>query len=320
MVYRSAQRCLALGYFVAAIASIGARAQVAQVSLFYSLYYNQSGSEPDATPSGFFTTPLFAVTDEADLDAVRLTIPGSEGDIDLTKQSTSFYLTDSASSEEQMLASFPAGEYTFRGQGGILGSVVYTLIRPESALWPYEIPSFSPATYHAAQQIDPNSEFVFEFNAWDSDPLANYRYGALYIYDYDSEEPFFYSAWLGNGDTQHYVPAGTLPQGRHLVAQLYFASQINETVDSVYSVISFERATAMQIYTSGGTPVCVGDLNGDGFVDDSDFVDFVLAYNLLDCADPGMPMNCPADFNFDGIVDDADFVSFVFAYNQLVCP
>ncbi|MGH7244959.1 MAG: hypothetical protein ACREJD_16210 [Phycisphaerales bacterium] len=65
---------------------------------------------------------------------------------------------------------------------------------------------------------------------------------------------------------------------------------------------------------------CVGDLNNDNQVDDADFVIFVAAYNLLDCADPSMPPGCAADLNSDAVVDDADFVIFVGAYNELVCP
>ncbi|MBX3387949.1 MAG: hypothetical protein KF691_00695 [Phycisphaeraceae bacterium] len=65
---------------------------------------------------------------------------------------------------------------------------------------------------------------------------------------------------------------------------------------------------------------CPGDINNDGFVDDSDFVLFVAAYNILDCADPSMPAGCPADFNGDNFVDDSDFVIFVGAYNELICP
>lgn len=65
---------------------------------------------------------------------------------------------------------------------------------------------------------------------------------------------------------------------------------------------------------------CPGDLNGDGFVDDSDFVIFASGYNILDCADPTMPPGCPADLNGDGFADDADFVIFAAAYNELVCP
>lgn len=65
---------------------------------------------------------------------------------------------------------------------------------------------------------------------------------------------------------------------------------------------------------------CSGDLNGDGLVDDSDFVLFVAAYNILDCADPTMPAGCPSDLNGDGFVDDADFVIFAGAYNDLLCP
>ncbi len=65
---------------------------------------------------------------------------------------------------------------------------------------------------------------------------------------------------------------------------------------------------------------CPGDLNHDGQVDDADFVIFVGAYNILDCADLSMPAGCPADLTRDGVVEDADFVVFVAAYNELVCP
>ncbi len=65
---------------------------------------------------------------------------------------------------------------------------------------------------------------------------------------------------------------------------------------------------------------CPGDLNADSFVDDSDFVVFAAAYNLLECADPSMPPGCPADLTGDAFVDDADFVLFAAAYDALVCP
>ncbi|MBX3387952.1 MAG: hypothetical protein KF691_00710 [Phycisphaeraceae bacterium] len=66
--------------------------------------------------------------------------------------------------------------------------------------------------------------------------------------------------------------------------------------------------------------VCRADFNCDAAVDDSDFVFFVAAYNILDCADPSMPAGCSADLNGDGFVDDSDFVLFVAAYNALLCP
>jgi hypothetical protein len=65
---------------------------------------------------------------------------------------------------------------------------------------------------------------------------------------------------------------------------------------------------------------CPGDLSGDGYVDDTDFVAFATAYNIFDCADPMMPPGCPSDVNGDGYVDDADFVVFAQAYENLVCP
>ena len=89
-------------------------------------------------------------------------------------------------------------------------------------------------------------------------------------------------------------------------------------------------ASAPQYATGGGFKVatgfwaavkgCPADLNTDGFVDDTDFVLFANAYNLLLCSDPAMPVGCPADFNSDTLVEDSDFVIFADAYNQLICP
>lgn len=65
---------------------------------------------------------------------------------------------------------------------------------------------------------------------------------------------------------------------------------------------------------------CPADLNNDGVVDDIDFQFFVLAYNLLDCTDPDMPLGCPSDLNYDSIVDDLDFQVFITGYNAVLCP
>ncbi len=65
---------------------------------------------------------------------------------------------------------------------------------------------------------------------------------------------------------------------------------------------------------------CIGDLNGDQVVDDTDFSIFAVAYNVLDCGDAAMAVGCPADFNLDGVVDDADFLVFAPAYDAAGGP
>lgn len=64
---------------------------------------------------------------------------------------------------------------------------------------------------------------------------------------------------------------------------------------------------------------CLGDLDLNGAVNDSDFELFVVAYNILACEDELMAPGCPADLNGDGMVDDADFQAFVVAYDALAC-
>lgn len=65
---------------------------------------------------------------------------------------------------------------------------------------------------------------------------------------------------------------------------------------------------------------CPADLNFDNQVDDSDFVLFAMAYDMLDCLAPAMPVGCAADLDSDGFVSDPDFVLFAHAYDALVCP
>lgn len=61
---------------------------------------------------------------------------------------------------------------------------------------------------------------------------------------------------------------------------------------------------------------CPADFNGDGLVDDSDFVIFTVAYN--DLVVP--PADGVCDVNLDGLVDDSDFSFFAPAYDNLICP
>lgn len=82
---------------------------------------------------------------------------------------------------------------------------------------------------------------------------------------------------------------------------------------------SYESAGRVVLSLTIDGPACVGDLNADGLVDDADFSIFAPAYDILDCADPGMPAGCPADLNSDGFVDDADFSLFAVAYDTLLC-
>ncbi len=65
---------------------------------------------------------------------------------------------------------------------------------------------------------------------------------------------------------------------------------------------------------------CPADLNGDGFVEDSDFVLFAAQYDAFDCTILAMPHSCSGDLNADNMVEDADFVLFATAYDGFICP
>ncbi|MGH7244958.1 MAG: hypothetical protein ACREJD_16205 [Phycisphaerales bacterium] len=118
-----------------------------------------------------------------------------------------------------------------------------------------------------------------------------------------------------SGGSQPNGQSGALPAGGYSLeitsntfSDLFFFSGL--AADASYSL-------DLEIIEFGA---CAGDFNNDSFVDDADFPVFVVAYNLLDCADPAMTPGCPADLNDDAVVDDSDFQIFVVAYNNLVCP
>ena len=54
------------------------------------------------------------------------------------------------------------------------------------------------------------------------------------------------------------------------------------------------------------------DFNGDGVVDDADFLLFAQAYDVM--------VTPAGDFNYDTYTDDADFSIFVEAFGATVCP
>lgn len=93
---------------------------------------------------------------------------------------------------------------------------------------------------------------------------------------------------------------------------LYNYGDSNATNGFVYGPLGIR-------FSFAGSTNCPGDLNFDFQVDDSDFIIFIAAYNILDCADPAMPAGCSSDLNHDGVVDDQDFVEFVVRYNRLLC-
>lgn len=114
-----------------------------------------------------------------------------------------------------------------------------------------------------------------------------------------------------------------IPANSAVAAVFRNGSSIAYSYDAAIGAVSVDTAldtgagSITNLVLSTG---CPADLNGDGFVEDSDFVIFAASYDILDCSDPFMPAGCAADFNFDGYVDDADFVIFAGAYDALLCP
>jgi hypothetical protein len=106
------------------------------------------------------------------------------------------------------------------------------------------------------------------------------------------------------------------PSAANSTLALYDVQPFDE---ASYDVVVTDDCGSVVTSSAATFSICHSDLNCDGVVDDQDFGHFVVAYNILDCADPTMPLDCPSDLNGDGVVDDSDFVVFFQAYNTLLC-
>ena len=162
--------------------------------------------------------------------------------------------------------------------------------------------AFSPQRYTDANYTNPNGANVLAFTGAEFSRREGPGYSGYYgIY--------YFSHGAGN-------PVLTFTaSGTSAVLEWARYSGPNNFGDS-----SDEYWALDNVIVDGEASPCPGDLNDDGAVDDSDFVLFVGAYDILDCQDPGMAAGCPADLNGDNTVDDGDFILFVGAYNTLVCP
>lgn len=106
--------------------------------------------------------------------------------------------------------------------------------------------------------------------------------------------------------------AGKITDGQVLFAQWF--------VDDAAAAGGQALSTVIRIPVFCGSAGCpsicsMSDFNGDGFVDDADFVLFAGAYNELVVPQA----NVLGDLNADSLVDDADFAAFSTAYDTLLC-
>ncbi|MFO0860787.1 MAG: hypothetical protein U0570_09550 [Phycisphaerales bacterium] len=130
-----------------------------------------------------------------------------------------------------------------------------------------------------------------------------------------------------NAGEFHHHPGFTLldpaSDGLYLLELQLWSTQSGLGASEPYWMVFSQNATEGDLKLAASwvkenlwQPTCAADLNGDGFVDDADFVPFVIGYDYLLCDPPG----CPTDLNGDWTTDDADFSIFASQYDRLICP
>ncbi|MFO0859915.1 MAG: cytochrome c peroxidase [Phycisphaerales bacterium] len=132
-------------------------------------------------------------------------------------------------------------------------------------------------------------------------------------------QSFFSEVTVGNTTSTFGVATQFWPlvAGRVSGGQVLFAQWF---VDDAAAVGGQALSSVVRIPIFCGSAGCpstcsMSDLNGDGFVDDHDFVIFAGAYDAFE-----VPLaDVVADLNADAVVDDGDFAIFSVAYDALMC-
>ncbi|MBY0112513.1 MAG: hypothetical protein K2Y21_06805 [Phycisphaerales bacterium] len=309
---------LGLAVLVAGVAVPAAKAGVIAHDLRYTFVYQQTGATPPTVPGIYVWSSRVDLEDAGDASLASVTTPTSIGAFLFPIGESSFLASRSFASEATMNWTFPAGVYTFNLAGGGLGTISSTLSRPSQTFYPQSIPALTPGAITAIAAAPVSIDWPLSFNSFSIPASASSGVTIVTITTNANAE--IYSTTLPSGANGVVIPASTmLPATGYRLKISFSAQQTSPSVGfpGATAIVAFDRQT---IYAFTTRAACPADLTNDALVDDADFVLFSSAYQLLDCASPGMTPGCPADFTKDSFVDDGDFVIFAAAYEALACP
>jgi hypothetical protein len=121
-----------------------------------------------------------------------------------------------------------------------------------------------------------------------------------------------YPPIIGDGAGQD----GLLPAGTYYLAAGAWAMGFDPSNFAINPTSTRTGTIVINIHAGTATPACLADLNTDGTVDGSDFIDFINSFGIGDAAiDPladivdggGVPPG-------DGTIDGSDFIAFINAF------
>lgn len=303
---------------VLAASAVPAMAAVLSYDLRYTYVYQQIGTAAPTTPGVYVWSSRVDLEDVNDASLASVTTPQSVGAFLFPVGESSFLASRSFASDASMNWSFPPGMYTITLAGGTLGGIATLLNRPSQTFYPQTIPAFTPGSVAAIASAHVNVPWPLTFNAFALPSGANNGVTRVSITNNANAE--IYSTEVASDAAGLNIPASTMLPATGYRLKLTFSAQSSQPstgFPGATAIVAFDRQT---IYAFTTRAACGADFTNDDFVDDSDFVVFADAYNLLECSNPAMPSGCPADLASDGTVDDSDFVLFAGAYETLICP
>ncbi|MCC6676881.1 MAG: hypothetical protein IT436_07040 [Phycisphaerales bacterium] len=302
-VFGRASRCAAGAVLLAGLAAGGsARADVSTYLVQLQYNYEQAGPASVAPDSYAFFAAVNATS--GDIGTARVASPGTAG------EETMFDVGDGAfqygevfDNEPALLDAYGPGFYTFTIFGGAAGFDFGDVAINFPIRYPSEVPQFDAATWTAMQALDPSADFTLNFNTFTT--IAPNSRTAIQIAVEATSLGVVYDE-IPASQGSYTIPAGTLSPDERYTALIYFIAEEVTPDAGLSGADAYSQVVAITFAPLTTFVACRADLNGDGLVDFSDYLEFL---NLYDAGD------LRVDFNGDGLVDFSDYLEFLNLYD-----
>jgi hypothetical protein len=301
---------LALAGFASSITAAHVNGQVTFYDLYYVANFDQLDDAAPAEPTSYATSLRLWQANSGDVGSVTVRAPdGTRRTLTQVSPACFFWGQYWIASEAELRRVLPSGRYDFAVSGGRLGIQSGPLTSPAELRWPTSIPWVRNLT--ELQAVTPNRDSSIHLLPWTS-PSADYR--TTYIAISDQMGVMVFSTTASNTASSVRIPAYTLVANTHYTLRIDFSAFVSVPQagfsGSATSIVAWDYSTYSTISTTTNA-TCEADINGDGFLDLFDYLDFASCFEGDGCAGQNPDA---ADFNRDGFVDFFDYADFVAAF------
>jgi hypothetical protein len=267
-------------------------APVAAVRAQVTLYYTQVNASyeqtaDDTPPSEAYAWAWFAglhTTARPDSETARVIGGPANPPVELVRgePDSAIYSAFGGyyNTEAELYAAYPEGEYTFRIDGGTLGSERGTL-QMSSTVMATTVPYFTGDTFGRLHALDPFSDFSGTVAPFEVPVDATVGSTQVLIYRTSGRRMGAFETSMDARSSDFVIPANTLRNGRPYQVVVSYTTSRDLVGDFPRDV-----STSSAAFVRGSTFLidvgCPADYNSDGQVDFFDYLDFANAFSR-DC-------------------------------------